>query len=195
MQQILFLHGGDSFLSYDTYLDSLINRELDYDRLKYSPKWREWIAQELSSDDILLPTFPNGYNAQFNEWKIYFEKILPFLHDDFTIVGHSLGAMFLAKYFEEAHFPIRARRIVLIAGRYGGDDEDTGSFKVMSSKKLPYNTHEVHLFHSEDDPIVNYEDMAKFKSDMPHAIIHSFTDRAHFNDPTFPELLELLKQK
>ena len=195
MQQILFLHGGESFLSYDAYLDSLMSRELSYDRLKYSPKWREWIAQQLPGDDVLLPTMPNGYNAQFNEWKIYFEKIVPFLHDDFTIIGHSLGAMFLAKYFEESRLPTKARRIILIAGRHGGPAEENGSFHVTSSARLSQNSHEVHLFHSMDDPVVPYEDMAKFKNDMPQAIVHSFTDRGHFNDPTFPEMLELLKQK
>ena len=195
MQQILFLHGGESFLSYDAYLDSLMSRELSYDRLKYSPKWREWIAQQLPGDDVLLPTMPNGYNAQFNEWKIYFEKIMPFLHDDFTIIGHSLGAMFLAKYFEESRLPTKARRIILIAGRHGGPAEENGSFHVTSSARLSQNSHEVHLFHSMDDPVVPYEDMRKFKNDMPQAIVHSFTDRGHFNDPTFPEMLELLKQK
>ena len=195
MQQILFLHGGESFLSYDAYLDSLMSRELSYDRLKYSPKWREWIAQQLPGDDVLLPTMPNGYNAQFNEWKIYFEKIVPFLHDDFTIIGHSLGAMFLAKYFEESRLPTKARRIILIAGRHGGPAEENGSFHVTSSARLSQNSHEVHLFHSMDDPVVPYEDMRKFKNDMPQAIVHSFTDRGHFNDPTFPEMLELLKQK
>ena len=195
MQQILFLHGGESFLSYDAYLDSLMSRELSYDRLKYSPKWREWIAQQLPGDDVLLRTMPNGYNAQFNEWKIYFEKIMPFLHDDFTIIGHSLGAMFLAKYFEESRLPTKARRIILIAGRHGGPAEENGSFHVTSSARLSQNSHEVHLFHSMDDPVVPYEDMRKFKNDMPQAIVHSFTDRGHFNDPTFPEMLELLKQK
>lgn len=195
MQQILFLHGGESFLSYGTYLDSLINSELSYERLKYSPKWREWIAQQLPDDDVLLPTMPNGYNAQFNEWRIYFEKIVPFLHDDFTIIGHSLGAMFLAKYFEEFQLPIKARRIILIAGQYGGKDIDSGSFRVVSSKRLPENAIEVHLIHSEDDPVVHYENMAKFKHDMPQAITHSFSNRGHFNDSTFPELLELIKQK
>jgi hypothetical protein len=176
-------------------MDALRTREIHYDRLKYSPRWREWIAQQLPHDDVLLPTMPNGFNAQYEEWKIYFEKMLPFLHDDFTLVGHSLGAMFLAKYFEEKRLPKKARRIILIAGRHGGPVGENGSFHVTSSARLPQNSHEVHLFHSMDDPIVPYEDMAKFKSDMPQAVVHSFTDHGHFNDPTFPEMLELLTQK
>lgn len=194
MQQILFLHGGESFTTYESYIKSLRAREIHYDRLKYLPRWREWIAKQLPHDDILLPTMPNGFNAQYEEWKIYFEKILPFLHDDFTIIGHSLGAMFLAKYFEEKQLTKKARRIILIAGRYGGPSEENGSFHVKSSVHLPQNADEVHLFHSIDDPVVPYEDMAKFKNDMPQAIVHSFADRGHFNDPTFPEILILLKK-
>jgi predicted alpha/beta hydrolase family esterase len=195
MRQILFLHGGNSFSTYPEYLHSLRTKEIEYEQLKFTRKWRDWLAQQLPDDDVLIPTMPNGFNAQYDEWKIYFEKILPFLMDDVTIMGHSLGAMFLAKYLEETSLPKTIHRIILIAGRYGGPEDENGSFHVTSSVHLPENAHEVHLFHSKDDPVVPYEDMAKFKHDMPDAIIHSFTDRGHFNDSTFPEMHELLKQK
>lgn len=194
MQQILFIHGGNSFPNHTAYLDSLLTQEIQYEQLQYSQKWREWLAQQMPNDDVLLPTMPNGFNAQYDEWKIYFEKILPFLKDDVTIIGHSLGAMFLAKYFEETSITKKIHRIILIAGRYGGSEDENGSFNVVSSARLPENAQEVHLFHSEDDPVVPYEDMAKFKHDMPGAIIHSFEDRGHFNDSTFPEILQLLKK-
>ena len=85
---------------------------------------------------------------------------------------------------------------MLVAARYGGDnDEDSGSFEVTSTTNLPKSTQEVHLFHSKDDPVVAYESMAKFHADMPEAIIHSFDNRGHFIDETFPEMLTLLKQK
>ena len=196
MKQVFFLHGGGSFSSYDAYIKSLKAKEIDYDSLKYSPRWREWVAQNMLGADVLLPTMPNGYNAVFDEWVIYFEKLIPFFGDDVTLVGHSLGGMFLAKYFQTHHLARGVHRVVLVAARYGGDDEDdNGSFVVESATNLPKSTEEVHLFHSVDDPFVPYEDMAKFHRDMPEAILHSFNDRGHFIDPTFPELLELVKQK
>ncbi len=190
MKQILFLHGGDSFSSYDEYVECLKSKELDYDRLKYAPRWREWIAQQATDCDVLVPTMPNGFNAVYEEWVIYFEKILPLLTGDVTIVGHSLGGMFLAKYFHNNTLPKKIRRIVIVAARYRGDED--GSFIVTSAKGVEKSAEEVHLFHSEDDPLVPYENMAEFKKDIPSAVVHTFKTRGHFIDPTFPEMLKLV---
>jgi len=146
--------------------------------------------------DVLLPTFPNGYNAVYDEWVVYFEKLIPFFGDDVRLVGHSLGAMFLAKYLNEKPLARKVRQLVLIAGGYDDDSyEDLGSFGVSSAANVPKSADEVHLFHSKDDFVVPYAELAKFEKDMPTATVHSFDDRAHFNGETFPELLELLKQK
>src|SRR5690349_14685507 len=98
MRQVLVIHGGYSFSSYDAYLNDLRTSRIVYERLKYLPDWKPWLAKELSDFDILLPSFPNKQNAQFDEWSIYFEKLIPFFGDDIQLVGHSLGAIFLAKY-------------------------------------------------------------------------------------------------
>ena len=193
MKQILFIHGGESFSNYESYLEWLKNKQLDYESLKYAPRWREWIAQQAVDCDVLLPTMPNGFNAVYDEWVIYFEKILPMLTDGVTLVGHSLGGMFLAKYFHTHRLEEKVHRIVLVAARYGGDEN--GSFVVASAKGVENSAREVHLFHSEDDPLVPYADMAKFKHDIPSAIVHSFKSRGHFIDSTFPEMLELIRQK
>ncbi len=197
MKQILIIHGGESYASYDAYLTDLKTQPIDYERLKPSKRWRDWLAEELPSTDydILTPTFPNGSNAQFDEWAIYFEKLLPFLHDDTVLIGHSLGAMFLAKYLHDHTLPFRAKQIVLIAGRHGSDEFDHGgSFIVNDASGLENSCDEVHLFHSQDDPIVEFASLALFKHDIPNAVVHQFTDRRHFNEPTFPELLDLLRQ-
>jgi predicted alpha/beta hydrolase family esterase len=196
MKQILIIHGGHSFSSNEKYLENLRTMEIKYERLKLQKKWKSWIAEQMSDTDILLPTFPNGYNAQFDEWKIYFEKLLTFLDDDVQIVGHSLGAMFLAKYLNVNPLEKPVKKLILVAGGYDDDPyADYGSFKVDSAKNLHKSAEQIHLFHSSDDPVVPYTELANFQGDLPNAITHSFTDRGHFNDATFPELLELLKQK
>lgn len=150
----------------------------------------------MQATDVLLPTFPNGYNAVFNEWKIYFEKIIPFFSDDVQIVGHSLGAMFLAKYLNSAPLARPVKRLVLVAGGYDDDSvEDLGSFEVESAVNLPKSAHEIHLFHSKDDPVVPFAELAKFQADIPSATSHVFEDRGHFNSETLVELLDVLNQK
>ncbi len=196
MKQVLLIHGGSSYESYDSYLAQLKAKELDYERLKPQQKWKSWMAARMPGVDVLVPTFPNGDNAVYDEWVIYFEKILPFLKPDAQIVGHSLGAMFLAKYLHDHVLPRKIRRLVLVAGAYGDDPSgDSGSFLVGDATGLERSAEEIHLFHSEDDPIVPFAELAKFQTDIPNAVIHRFKSRGHFLQPTFPELLELLKQK
>lgn len=193
MKQILIIHGGDSFSSYDAYIRSLRSLEISYDRLRPQKKWKTWLVEQLPEADVLLPTFPNCSNAVYDEWVIYFEKLLPFLNDEVYLIGHSLGAMFLAKYLNEAPLNKPVKKLLLVAGGYDDESmEDLGSFKVTSAKNLPQSADEIHLFHSKDDPVVPYSELAKFQADLPDAIIHSFENRGHFLDESFPELLAIL---
>ena len=196
MKQVLIIHGGESFNSYESYLDSLKSKEIDYERLKRQKSWKSWIAEQMPEADVLLPTFPNGYNAVYDEWEIYFEKLLPFLGDDVRLVGHSLGAMFLAIYFNKKSLSRPVRQLILVSGGYDDDtNEELGSFKVASARNIAKSAEEIHLFHSQDDPIVPYAELAKFERDIPNAVVHQLDGRGHFNDPTFSELLTILEQE
>lgn len=196
MRQVLIIHGGTSFDSYENYLHDLKTSPINYDRLKKKLRWNSWLADELPAADVLLPSFPNSDNAVYDEWKIYFEKIIPLLTGDVSLVGHSLGAMFLAKYLHESPLPRKVRQLVLIAPAYDDDSlEDLGSFAIESASGLDASTETIHLFHSKDDPVVPFGELAKFRTDLPNARAHVFADRGHFLDPEFPELLEILQTK
>lgn len=196
VKQVIIIHGGESFDSYESYINNLRASEINYERLKLQKKWKSWISKQMSEADVLLPTFPNGYNAVYDEWNIYFEKLIPFFSDDVQIVGHSLGAMFLAKYLHEKPLMQKIRRLILIAGVYDeGSTEDNGSFLVGDATGLEKSAKEIHLFHSRDDPVVPFTELAKYQADLPSAISHTFENQGHFTQPTFPELLEILKQK
>ncbi len=144
---------------------------------------------------MLLPNFPNAQNAQYEEWKITFEKILTFLTGEVTLIGYSLGAMFLAKYLNASPLTTPVESLVLIAPGYDDNSiEDLGSFGVSSAVGLEKSAKTVHLFHSQDDPVSPFTELAKFQRDIPTAITHEFTDRNHFFQPTFPELIEIINQ-
>ncbi len=195
MKQIWFIHGGHTFNSYGRYMNSLKSLELDYNRFKLpQKKWRDWLAEQMPDADVLLPAMPNGHNAKFDEWKIYFEKLIPLFSDDVVLIGHSLGAMFLSKYLNANPLPEKVKKIILVSGAYDDETiEDCGSFKTTSAKNLIKSSDDIHLFHSQDDPAVPFSELAKFQADLPNAKSHIFTDRGHFLDPEFPEMLELLK--
>lgn len=163
--------------------------------MKYSPGWREWLSSVMPAADILLPKFPNAQNAQYEEWKIQFEKISPLLTGDVSLVGYSLGAMFLAKYFHETKLEKPVRQIILLAPTYDDESgEELGSFKVTSATGVEQSADEVHLMHSEDDPVSPFTELAKFTRDIPTAAVHIFTDKNHFFQTTFPELVDILER-
>ncbi len=195
MKQVLIIHGGDSFSSYEAYLTELKSIKLDYNRLLPKKRWKDTLEEALPDADILMPSMPNSANAQFEEWKIWFEKIIPYFGDNVRIVGHSLGAMFLAKYLQSKPLKTPVRQIILLAARYNTPESDDGSFAVLSATNLAQSAQEVHLMHSTDDLVVPFDSLAKFQADIPTAKVHAFEDRGHFNTETFPELLDLLKQK
>lgn len=195
MKQIVVIHGGNSFLSYANYIEDLKIKKLDYDRLIPKKHWKDTIIGTFPDDDVLLPTMPNNANAQYDEWVLWFEKILPYLKDDVRLIGHSLGAMFLAKYLHTKPLKHPVRQLILLAGGYNDDTQEYGSFAVTSAKNLNASAREIHLFHSSDDFVVPYTELDSYVNDLPTAHVHRFHNRNHFLDASFPELIELLKQK
>lgn len=194
MKQILIIHGGNSYSSHQNYIDDLRAMQINYDRLKPAKSWKLWLAEQMPDADVLAPSMPNSSNAVYDEWVIIFEKILPFLGNDIRLVGHSLGAMFLTKYLQTHSLQTKATQLVLISGGYNDDSiEDMGSFKVESATNLPASAETIHLFHSTDDPVVPFSELAKFQADLPTAAVHILDNRGHFNDTEFPELLDILR--
>ena len=196
MRQIFIIHGGSSFNSIKRHKEYLTQLELSYDRMKLHKKWPQLIAESLTECDVLLPVMPNSNNAKYDEWKIYFEKMIPFFKDDIILIGHSLGGTFLAKYLHEHPLKNPVRALLLVAPCYNDESlEDLGDFALSNATNVSRSAHEIHIFHSIDDDIVPFSELAKFQADIPDAITHVFENRGHFIDATFPELLEILKQK
>lgn len=195
MKQIVVIHGGTTFPTYEDFLINLKNSTPEYERLLAYSDWKASLKQHFPQDDILLPSMPNKQNAKYEEWKIVFEKIIPFLHDSIILVGHSLGAIFLAKYLHENKLPIVAHKVILVAAPYNDEsDESLGDFKLLSAAGINQSAEEVHFFFSEDDPIVRIAERNKFISDVPSATFHTLKDRGHFWQENFPELIELIKK-
>lgn len=196
MRQVFIIHGGNSYPMYTDYLKDLTTKEIDLARIRPQKRWSTWLAEQLSGADIFTPTFPNSQNAQYAEWKIYFEKLIPHFGDDVRLVGHSLGAMFLAKYFHEHQLATPVKQIILLAGGYNDESIGSyGSFRVDSAKGIEESAEEIHLMHSRDDFVVDFRELSRYQRDLPTAHVHVFDNKNHFLDETFPELLEILKQK
>lgn len=197
MKQIVTIHGGDAFATYETYLDFLRNRKIEnVEYFKGRHDWKDTLPEALGSEyEVLLPEMPNKRNARYLEWKIWFEKLFPFLHEEVILVGHSMGACFLAKYLSEETFPNKISATFLVAGPYDQDgDRPIVEFVLPSTlADLEMQGGKIFLYHSTDDPIVNFTELAKYHAALPNATTRTFTDRGHFNQEQFPELIVDIK--
>lgn len=192
-RQVCIIHGGDSFKSFVEFRDWLKNSTVEYDRLLYSPDWKSWLPTQLPEYDVLLPSMPNKQNAQYEDWSLYFSKIVPLLKPDAILIGHSLGGIFLAHYFSEHPPAEKFARIILVAAPHSDETtEGLGDFKLEDASGLSRASDDIHLFHSEDDPVVPVTEVYRYQSDLPGAKLHLFSGKLHFNDPTFPELVEIV---
>lgn len=194
-QQVIVIHGADSFKSYERYLDALKNWEVALESFLPKNEWKMHLQEELGNDfQVLSPRMPNKQNARYAEWKIWFEKILPFVADGVILIGHSQGGLFLAKYLSENVFPKKIKALLLVAPPFS-NTEHIGDFVLGESlENISQQCEIIHLYQSEDDPVVPYDEVERYKKALPMAEMHIFKDRGHFLQEDFPELLEEIKK-
>jgi len=196
-KQVIYIHGGNSFEDYEKYLEHLKNSDFDpfYERNK---KWKHSLEEDLGEGfEVFMPTMPSGHNAKYIEWKIWFEKLIPFVEDNVVIIGHSLGAIFIAKYLSENNLPKKILATYLLAGPYDNDDSDDSLADFVLPESLSMfeeSGGKIFLYHSKDDPVVPFVNVEKYAKHLLSAEKVIFEDRGHFNQEEFPELIESIKQ-
>jgi len=199
-KQVIVIHGGTSFKTYGDYISYLKNKEIDIVRLRPRKEWKDSLSVELGdSYDILLPRMPNGTNARYKEWKIWFDNIAKVLNSEVVFIGHSLGGIFLAKYLSENVFPRKIIATILVAAPFddaeGADGKESLIDFILPSSlaKFAEQCDRIYLLHSQDDPVVPFEQLEKYKDALPNAEVVIFKDREHFNQETFPEIINIIK--
>lgn len=198
-KQVVLIHGGETFDRYEEYVDFLRAYQLDYSRAQgMRSRWQDSFKVALGEQyEVIQPTMPSKYNAKYLEWKIWFEKYIPFLRDGVIIAGTSLGGIFVAKYVSENLLPVRIAATFLIAAPHDaeGSPYSLADFVLPDSLALlAEQGGKVFLIHSKDDPVVKYVDVESYASRLPEAEQMIFEDRGHFSQETFPELIEKIKE-
>lgn len=196
MQQVVVIGGGDAFDAYDKYLVALRGRTLDLERMK-SKGWKSALSVSLGEGyEVLSLRMPSPDNAKYLEWKIIFEKLLPLLSSNTIFVGHSLGGVFLAKFFSEERTFEKVKALFLVAAPYESEDGYSlvdfallDDLQGLASSGIP-----IHLYQSEDDAIVSFSNLERYIRALPSATPHVFRDRGHFLQEDFPELIEDIRQ-
>jgi len=197
--QIIYVPGGDSFETKDEFYTFLRNKPFDpYE--ERSQSWREWLQKETESDyEFHYLSMPNRQDADFEAWKIWFEKVLPYLNSErLILIGYSLGGSFYLRYLTENTLPKRIDQLHLVAPAVDNEDIDgsTGNFASDITKigNLTEQVSKVHVYHSRDDTIVPVSHTERLQRAMPDAQTQIFEGRSHFLQSEFPELLQNIYQ-
>ncbi len=194
--QLVVIHGGMVYPTHEAYIHALKTDPVDLGYFQRHKKWKDTLEEELKDVyEILRPEMPSPRNAQYSEWVIWFERMIPFLRDGVILVGHSLGGVFLARYLNEHDMPAQIKATLLLAAPYDDESvEPLGEFCIRTPlEKLSLQGGEIHVWNSSDDPVVVIGEQEKYAKALPSAHIRTFTDRGHFSLETFPEMVEFLK--
>lgn len=196
-QQVLIIHGGTTFKTHEDYIHFLESYDLALEKLTPKKDWKDSLQAELGEGfEVFQPRMPNGSNAQYQEWKLWFNKILSLLDDNVILVGHSLGGIFLAKYLSEEFSSKKVKAIFLIAAPFDdtGITESLGSFTLVKSFDMfKKQTEKIFLYFSKDDAVAPFVHAKKYLENLPEATLRIFEDRGHFKQANFPELVQDIK--
>lgn len=191
------IHGGMTFDAQEEYISFLETCEVSADSFKSKTDWKASLSPLLGSKfEVFTPRMPNGTNARYGEWKLWFERLLPFIGDESIFVGHSLGGIFCAKYFSENDVPKKVKAMIFVAAPFDGaaGAESLGDFILPKSlEKLGVQGGVLYFFHSKDDPVVPFAQVEKYKEHLPSAKVYIFEDHGHFNQESLPEMVELIR--
>lgn len=195
-KQIVIIHGGMTFKTHEAYMEYLNAAVLTPERIQFKD-WKESLVNKLPKYQVLYPKMPNSKNSRYLEWKIWFEKMIPFIEDRVVLIGHSLGGIFIAKYLSENNFPRIISEAHLVAAPYDDKDcdETLADFALEKSlNNFSRQVEKIYLYQSRDDKDVPFVDLAKYKKELPEAKEFVFEDRGHFIQIEFPELVENIKK-
>lgn len=195
--QILMIHGGNTFKNQKDYLYYLKTKKIS---LITKEKWGgRYLDKNLGVGfEIIRPRMPLQDNAKYKDWKIWFERYIPFLRNNVILIGGSLGGIFLAKYLSEHKFPKKILATYIICPPYDNtltDEALVGGFKLRSDLSLiEKNCKNTTLIFSKDDDVVPVYHAEKYRSKLKNSkfIIYK-SKNGHFRVSKFPEIVKMIK--
>lgn len=182
MKQTILIHGApDKSEFYNTETPSPSN-EL----------WFPWLQKQCALRDELCQVleFPKPYDPIYSEWVSVFESLN--ISSNSVLIGHSCGGGFLLRYLSE-HPDFKVQKVILVAPWIDPNNELTDSFfKFVIDESLGDRT-DLHLFISSDDDQEMQTTVKVVREKISNITMHEFSDKGHFCEKEFPELLDILK--
>ncbi len=195
--QILYIHGGMTFKTREHYINYLKTRSI---RIENLPHWNEeYMNDELNEYQIIKPKMPCKENSKYLEWKIHFERHTEFIEDGVTLIGFSLGGIFLAKYLSENLYPKKIKSVHLVAPPHEdsltGEDLTEDWLLQNDLGKIEEQCKNVYLYFSLDDPIIPESQKNKYQEKLKKSTFMIYESaNGHFLQPEFEDLISNIKK-
>lgn len=158
--------------------------------------WYPQVKKELEKLglDVIAKNMPDPDLARKQYW-------LPFIEEQVKsdgnsiLIGHSSGAVAILRYLEEN----KAEGIVLVGGSHTdlNDEKEkiSGYFdEPWNWEKIRKNVKWIIQFASTDDPYIPIAE-ARYMKDKLNSEYYEFTNRGHFMQTEFQELVESINKK
>lgn len=195
--QLFVIHGGNTFKSNKDYFRYLKTRPISLEkRVQY---YDDYFDKTLDKNfQIVRPRMPLQDYAKYKDWKIYFERHIPYLRNNVVLMGGSLGGIFLAKYLSENKFPKKILSTYLICPPFDNTltgESLAGGFKLQSNLSLlEKQAGNLYLLFSKDDDIVPVSHAKKYANKLKEAKIIIYKSKnGHFKISKFPEVVRMIK--
>lgn len=195
MKQVVFIHGGTTFYKHEDYLNYLHSQPVSISGLTRQRFWFDRLQEDLGDGfQVLTPRMPNGTNANYDEWAIWFGRVAAMTDDNVILVGHSMGGIFLAKYLSEHDYPKKIRATLLVAAPHKDEThEDLASFKITGElEKFADQGGDIIFYHGTDD-IVLPSELRLYEKSLPKAETHELSAQDRFMREAFPEIIEKIR--
>ena len=185
MKQVVLVPG-----TFDSYSEFFKSDEKSLANQNWYPWLNAWCEKNKIPCDIL--EFPKPYDPEpvYEEWVEVLNK--NHIDNETIIIGCSFGGGFLLRYFSEYKNSI-PMRLILVAPWLDPEKESTSHFMDFTIDSSITDRTNVNVFISSDDPTTAAMSFSLVQRQLPSATYHKFTNKGHFEEKDFPELLELLK--
>ncbi len=205
-QQVVFINGWAPKENFSSYHEMLQGLEYNPYEEKFL-SWNKTLWETLWQDYEYLraPLHDRDY-ADYNAWKIMFEKMIPYLNDEIYLWASSLWGTFILKYLWEndgilnskTGKKIKIKKLFLIAAAIEDTKEEVlWSFWFDLEQvytRVSRWSEQIYIYHSLDDHIVPYEQSLRLKQYFPESIFRDFYNKWHFyKESELPQIVEDIK--
>ncbi|XP_024299438.1 serine hydrolase RBBP9 [Oncorhynchus tshawytscha] len=158
--------------------------------------WYGWAKKQINKiPDVtcLLSNMPDPVTARESIWLPFIQEELQ-CDEETVIIGHSSGAAAAMRY-AETHNVFG----LILVGAYTSDlgdenERESGYFsRPWEWEQMRRNVGHIVQFGSTDDPFLPWEEQQAVAEGLG-AVLHKYTDRGHFQNTQFPELIDAMRK-